>query len=44
MGDEVLLESGTSGYSVLDTPTKNELGSGTDDYSVSAGELKTGYG
>ena len=44
LGDEVLLESGTSGYSVLDTPTKNELGSGTDDYSVSAGELKTGYG
>ena len=36
LGDEVLLESGTSGYSVLDTPTKIELGSGTDDYSVSA--------
>ena len=44
LGDEVLLESGTSGYSSLDTPTKNELSSGTDDYSVSAGELKTGYG
>ena len=44
LGDEVLLESGTSGYSALDTPTKSELSSGTDDYSVSAGELKTGYG
>ena len=40
----ITLESGTSGYSVLDTPTKNELSAGTDDYSVSAGELKTGYG
>jgi len=40
----ITLESGTSAYSVLDTPTKNELSGGTDDYSVSAGELKTGYG
>jgi len=44
VGSSVTLESGTTGYSVLDTPTKNELGSGTDDYSVTAGELKTGYG
>ena len=40
----ITLESGTSAYSVLDTPTKNDLVGGTDDYSVSAGELKTGYG
>ena len=42
-GDNITMESGTTGYSSLDTPTKNDLLGGTDDYSVSAGELKTGY-
>ena len=40
---EVVLESGTSGYSVVNTPTKTEFGGGTDDYSVTAGELKIAY-
>ena len=39
----VTLESGTSSFSVQDTPTKNDLANGTDDYSVTAGELKIGY-
>ena len=39
----VTLESGTTGFSVQDTPTKSELSAGTDDYSVTAGELKSGY-
>ena len=43
-GDNITMESGTTGYSVQNTPTKNELLGGTDDYSVTAGELKTGYG
>ena len=42
-GDNITLDSGTSGYSVQNTPTKNELINGTDDYSVSAAELKVGY-
>ena len=42
-GDNITMESGTTGYSSLDTPTKNDLLGGTDDYSVTAGELKTGY-
>jgi len=42
-GDSITLDSGTSGYSAQDTPTKNELLGGTDDYSASAGELKAGY-
>ena len=42
-GDSITMESGTTGYSVQNTPTKNELISGTDDYSASAGELKAGY-
>ena len=40
---EVVLESGTSGYSVVNTPTKTEFGGGTDDYAVTAGELKIAY-
>ena len=40
---EVVLESGTSGYSVVNTPTKTEFGGGTDDYAVTAGELKLAY-
>jgi len=43
VGGSVTLESGTSSFSVQDTPTKNELSAGTDDYSVTAGELKVGY-
>ena len=39
----VVLESGTTGFSAQDTPTKSELSAGTDDYSVTAGELKSGY-
>ena len=42
-GDNITLESGTSGFSAQDTPTKNELANGTDDYSVTAGELKSAY-
>jgi len=43
VGDNITLESGTIGYSAQDTPTKSELANGTDDYSVTAGELKSGY-
>ena len=43
VGGSVTLESGTSSFSTQDTPTKNELSAGTDDYSVTAGELKVGY-
>ena len=43
VGGSVTLESGSTGYSVQDTPTKNDLANGTDDYSVTAGELKIGY-
>ena len=42
-GDRITLESGTSGFSALDTPTISELLSGTDDYSVTAGELELAY-
>ena len=42
-GDNITLESGTSSYSALDTPTKSELSGGTDDYSVTAGELELAY-
>ena len=42
-GDNITLESGTQGYSELDTPTKSELSGGTDDYSVTAGELDLAY-
>ncbi len=38
------MESGTSAYSALNTPTKSELAGGTDDYAVTAGELETAYG
>ena len=38
------MESGSSAYSALNTPTKSELDGGTDDYAVTAGELDTGYG
>ena len=37
------MESGSSAYSALNTPTKSELDGGTDDYAVTAGELDTGY-
>ena len=39
----VSLESGTSGYSVIDTPTKTELEGGTDDYALTAGEYESAY-
>ena len=42
-GDNVDLEDGTSTYAVLDLPTRSELSGGTDDYAVTAGELKTAY-
>jgi len=42
-GDNITLESGTQAYSTLDTPTINELVGGTDDYSVTAGELELAY-
>ena len=38
------MESGSSAYSALNTPTKSELDGGTDDYAVTAGELDSGYG
>ena len=38
------MESGSSAYSALNTPTISELDGGTDDYAVTAGELDTGYG
>tara|TARA_B100001113_G_scaffold202104_1_gene165610 strand:- start:686 stop:2767 length:2082 start_codon:yes stop_codon:yes gene_type:complete len=38
------MESGSSAYSALNTPTKSELDGGTDDYAVTAGELDTAYG
>jgi len=43
-GDNLAMETGSGSYSALDTPTKSELGGGTDDYAVTAGELETGYG
>ena len=42
-GDNVDLEDGTSTYAVLSAPTRSELSGGTDDYAVTAGELKTAY-
>ena len=39
-GDNVDLEDGTSTYAVLSAPTRSELSGGTDDYAVTAGELK----
>ena len=33
----------TTAYTAVNTPTANALGSGTDDYSVTAGELETAY-
>jgi len=42
-GDNVDLESGSSSYAVLSLPTRSELSGGTDDYAVTAGELKTAY-
>ena len=33
----------TSAYTAVNTPTASALGSGTDDYSVTAGELETAY-
>ena len=38
------MESGSSAYSALNTPTKSELDGGLDDYAVTAGELDSGYG
>ena len=40
---EITLESGTFGYSAVDTPTKTEFSGGVEDYSVTAGELKSAY-
>ena len=42
-GDNIDLEDGTSTYAVLSLPTRSELSGGTDDYAVTAGELKTAY-
>ena len=42
-GDNVDLEDGSSSYAVLSLPTRSELSGGTDDYAVTAGELKTAY-
>ena len=42
-GDNVDLEDGTSTYAVLSAPTRSELSGGTDDFAVTAGELKTAY-
>ena len=39
----ITLEDGTSGYSVISTPTKSELAGGTDDYALTAGEYETAY-
>ena len=36
----IAMESGTGSYSALNTPTKSELSGGTDDYAVTAGELR----
>ena len=33
----------TSAYTAVNTPTASALGSGTEDYSVTAGELETAY-
>ena len=42
-GDNVDLEDGSSTYALLSLPTRSELSGGTDDYAVTAGELKTAY-
>ena len=42
-GDNIDLEDGSSSYAVLSLPTRSELSGGTDDYAVTAGELKTAY-
>ena len=42
-GDNIDLEDGTSTYAVLSLPSRTELSGGTDDYAVTAGELKTAY-
>ena len=39
----ISLEDGTSGYSVISTPTKTELAGGTDDYALNAGEYESAY-
>ena len=42
-GDNIDLEDGSSTYALLSLPTRSELSGGTDDYAVTAGELKTAY-
>ena len=42
-GSNVELEEGASSYATLSLPTRSELSGGTDDYAVTAGELKTAY-
>ena len=42
-GDNIDLESGISAYVAVDTPTISELAGGTDDYAVTAGEIKLAY-
>ena len=42
-GSGIDLESGENAYAVLSLPTTTELGGGTDDYAVTAGELETAY-
>ncbi len=42
-GDNIDLEDGSSTYATLSLPTRSELSGGTDDYAVTAGELKTAY-
>ena len=39
----VTLEDGTSGYSIISAPSKTELGGGTDDYALTAGEYESAY-
>ena len=42
-GSNVELEEGASSYATLSLPTRSELAGGTDDYAVTAGEIKTAY-
>ena len=42
-GDNIDLEGGISAYVAVDTPTISELAGGTDDYAVTAGEIKLAY-
>jgi hypothetical protein len=41
--DRVSLETGSFSYTAVDTPTATNLSGGTDDYAVTAGELRLAY-